>query len=641
MATYDSVFREDFGMRTRKKQRIRGLDSLRAIAVLEIVLFHASKRIFPGGYLGVCFFLTLSGFLLMTRELQRRAENEACAADGGRIRRSGGSWIGAYFVRRAQRIYPELMLVLAVTAIGAALLAPGAVLSMGGELVSTIAGAQNWWRIRESQSYFSAAAEQDPFGHLWYLSLQWQLYLVFPLILMLYQGAEKVSRRFAVFLMTLITLVSMADMPLRVLAGGEGAMTAAYYATDARAFSFLAGCTMAAWLESQRGRESRNGRESRIGRESGTGREGQVGRKSRIGRGDTLLRHAAFWVALISQMILLMTFHGERRISYFGGMQLATWNGLLLIGLVQDRETMIGRRLDRLPLRWIGQLSYEMYLVHVPVLLLTKYVTRSSSTPVRILAGAVSALTILLLSLLLHKAEMRGREWHGPGRMLLPAAEAACMLLACGVLMHSAAYQDHRTMVRQMNENSRMLAEQRSWENAEPGQSSGDGATDFDESEDTSGRRILAVGDSVMLGAADALQHTFQNITVDASEGRQEHSAIPEVADLLGRDGQIDTVILALGTNGYFTESDGQKMIDEIGKDRDIYWVTVYNRDQQEFQDSINGVIEKLAAANPNVHAVAWDKEAPLHDGWFWEDGIHLDTEGQKGYADYIRKSLE
>ena len=105
------------------------------------------------------------------------------------------------------------------------------------------------------------------------------------------------------------------------------------------------------------------------------------------------------------------------------------------------------------------------------------------------------------------------------------------------------------------------------------------------------------VGDSVMLGAAPSLQDTFANIRVDAVEGRQEYNAIDEVMNLLNQDPDVDTVILALGTNGYFSQTDGQEMIDVIGSDKDIYWVNTYNRDQQEAQEDVNDVIAGICGA--------------------------------------------
>lgn len=146
---------------------------------------------------------------------------------------------------------------------------------------------------------------------------------------------------------------------------------------------------------------------------------------------------------------------------------------------------------------------------------------------------------------------------------------------------------------------------------------------------------ISVIGDSVFLGAAPAYQKLVPNAVIDAKISRQVYQGL-EVAKKLDKKEKLGTtVLIALGTNGKFNEATGQELIDYLGKDRRIYWITAYGK-KLSWQKEVNQTIQKLAKINENVSVVAWAKEAKKHPDWFYQDGTHLNTRGQKGYAKYI-----
>lgn len=150
---------------------------------------------------------------------------------------------------------------------------------------------------------------------------------------------------------------------------------------------------------------------------------------------------------------------------------------------------------------------------------------------------------------------------------------------------------------------------------------------------------VTAIGDSVMLGAAPALQEAIDGIVVDAAESRQVRKG-PELVKALKAKGQLgDTVIIALGTNGPFTEKTGQALIDAIGPDRSILWVKAYGK-TLSWQDEVNKQIDSLAEKNTNITTINWPAEAAKHSDWFYNDGIHLKPAGRTGYAAFIQKVL-
>ena len=151
---------------------------------------------------------------------------------------------------------------------------------------------------------------------------------------------------------------------------------------------------------------------------------------------------------------------------------------------------------------------------------------------------------------------------------------------------------------------------------------------------------LTAIGDSVMLGAAPAIKEALPECVIDAQESRQVVQAV-DVADTLESQGNLgDTVIVALGTNGTFDKSAGQALIDDLGKERNIYWITAYGEHLQ-WQDYSNETIYALARENENVNIIDWAETASGHSEWFYEDGIHLNADGQEAYAQLIKENIQ
>ena len=150
---------------------------------------------------------------------------------------------------------------------------------------------------------------------------------------------------------------------------------------------------------------------------------------------------------------------------------------------------------------------------------------------------------------------------------------------------------------------------------------------------------VSMVGDSVMLGALSALQEALPGCIVDAKVSRQLWDAYA-VLDALESSGSLgSTVVIALGTNGPFSVEEGQGIVDRLGPDRKIYWVTAFGT-SLSWQEQSNDSIRALAVRNPNVTVVDWAASAAQNTGWLYSDGIHLQGGGQAAYAAMIRDAL-
>lgn len=156
---------------------------------------------------------------------------------------------------------------------------------------------------------------------------------------------------------------------------------------------------------------------------------------------------------------------------------------------------------------------------------------------------------------------------------------------------------------------------------------------------DTSGKDISVIGDSVFLGASRSFKKLHKNAVIDAKISRQVWQGL-DVAKELNKKGRLgSTVIISLGTNSNFNESTGQELIDYLGKKRTIYWINAYGK-TLDIQDEVNRTIRDLADKNKNVHIISWAKKAKKHPDWFYQDGIHLNTEGQEGFARFVSDAI-
>lgn len=150
---------------------------------------------------------------------------------------------------------------------------------------------------------------------------------------------------------------------------------------------------------------------------------------------------------------------------------------------------------------------------------------------------------------------------------------------------------------------------------------------------------VTGIGDSVMLGAAEALAQQIPGCVIDGKVSRQVQAGL-DTAKALDANGQLgDIVLIGLGINGTFSAETGQALLDYLGPDRSVYWITAYGR-TVSWQDEVNDTIRQLAETNPNVQLIDWAAAAPDHPEWFYDDGIHLRPAGRTAYAALVQQAL-
>jgi hypothetical protein len=155
-----------------------------------------------------------------------------------------------------------------------------------------------------------------------------------------------------------------------------------------------------------------------------------------------------------------------------------------------------------------------------------------------------------------------------------------------------------------------------------------------------SATRVTAIGDSVMLGAAQALQTTIgsDKLYLDAAESRQFSAGVDTIQSLRDQGELGDEAVIQLGTNGTINPDDFDRMMGILHDAKRVVLVNAHV--DRPWEQQVNDTLADGAKRYPNAVLVDWHAIAAEHPEFFWDDGIHLRPEGQEFYAQLIARSL-
>jgi peptidoglycan/LPS O-acetylase OafA/YrhL len=628
----------------RNQRYMPGLDGLRAVAVLAVILFHLGFDWAPGGMLGVGVFFTLSGYLItdiLLAQLNAR----------GRIQ------LGAFWLARARRLLPALFLMLAIVVAWVTIFGPAQPGQFRVGVVSAVLYVNNWQQIFADVSYFARFEAEGPLDHLWSLSVEEQFYILWPFLLL---GGVKLVRehplpsgvRPRLALLTIAGALASSIL-MAVLYEPSFDPSRLYFGTDTRAGGLLFGAALAMVWPSRK-----------------------LSRRIAPQARNTLDALGVLGLLVIALMIWRT---GELSpFLYRGGFVILSLATVLVLMSLTHPACRLGTVLGAPPLRWVGVRSYGIYLWQTPVIVLTTpQGVQHEDDLLRSLLQVAAIFAISALSWRFVEEPIRhgaigrffarrravGWKWETfapPMRVAIVGIGVVLVIAAAGMAgLNSTSAEGNDVRAEQA----------RAEGTAKPPPLTKAQAEDSTQSRC---KAVIHIGDSTSEGLdnPEYLPEEGTRIPARYAEvgAREVHMEVQgatsieerfegnpnaqEVAANWKAEGFEGCWVLALGTNEAANVAAGstvtereriEKMMAIIGSEP-VLWVNVrslveagdpYSKGNMEKWD------EELAAAcaaYPNMRVYDWASD--VKDDWFIEDGIHFTSPGYAARAQLIALAL-
>ncbi|MFO1443355.1 acetyltransferase [Bacillus sp. Bva_UNVM-123] len=635
---------------TQKHNYIPGLDGLRAFAVLSVMAYHFSFSWAKGGFLGVDIFFVLSGYLITSIALP---------AQGNQMDLN----LRKFWIKRFRRLLPAAYVMIMTTVVWVMLFNRDLLHIVRGDAISSLFYVSNWRFIFHKLSYFDSLGSPSPLKNLWSLAIEEQFYILWPIVLA--AGFYIFKKRSNLTILLLIGVIFSAIlMGLLYQPGVDPSRV--YYGTDTRSFELLIGCFLAfVWPMKRLS-------------------SGNLSIK--LGNILNITSFITFGVLILSILFL----DEFQSFLYRGGMLLVCVNAAILIACISHPVSFLGKLLSFKPLCWIGSRSYGIYLWHYPVIVLSTPVAEIGN-PEYWRVGLQVVVTFIIAELSYRFIEKPIRE-HGfraffrqylamnvcKWRRLTLVRKITTILLPLFFLVFTTGITG---VVKGdvQKESMETYPTQEKINHLEPSSSSKGSTTGSSESQESitleknptdqdNGKeltskveqnkdsfqkeksetsvtpvnkpykKILAIGDSVMLDIAASLHIKYPDMTIDGKVGRQVSQAVQLAQSYTSFNQPDHAVIIELGTNGYFSNVSIDSLLQSFSKAH-IYLVNT--RVPRPWEGKVNSALAEKAKVNDDITLVDWHSAAKNHPEYFAPDGVHLVSKGIEALTILIDQALK
>ena len=568
-----------------------GLDGLRALAVAAVFLYHARIDWLPGGFLGVDLFFVLSGYLITSLLLvEWEARNRID------LRR--------FWLRRARRLLPALVVVVLGALILASIFARQDLAHTRSDAVSSLLYYTNWHEIIANHSYFNRVGNPSLLKHTWSLAIEEQFYIVWPLLLV--PGLVLVGRK---RLPMLVIAGIAASAALMWILYNPNDPTRVWNGTDTRAFLLLMGILLAlVWPYVERMRSA------------------------------VPLLELFGVAALVGSVLLFLQIHEYDPTLWQGGDLAAAFCFVVLIAAVAHPGTGLGEALGIAPLRWVGERSYGIYLWHWPIVVLVAGVNARPSPGV-VLGEA--ALVVAAAALSFRFVEEPIRRGHLQRWLAQYSRRFRLEVVGAGALVLVAAFAILFFTPSALNPVGPYVNAPR----ANAGTHRPDTSTQpvvrpavhkQTKLASLPKGRILALGDSVMLGCSSQLRTALRHrVKVDATVGRQIEDTVDDLQRLRRHHKLTKIVVIQVGNNGPLWYHDLLRLRHALHGIPRIVVVNV--RNDTSWQDESNHALVTWLQGWRAAHLADWYGHSTSK---MLQDGTHPWPYGCTIYARVIADTL-
>ncbi|EPP1220861.1 acyltransferase family protein [Staphylococcus pseudintermedius] len=604
------MFVWNFNQRDRKSINPRympGLDGVRAVAVIAIIIYHLNPQWLSGGFLGVDTFFVISGYLI-TSLLLTEYHNT------GKIK------LMSFWLRRVKRLIPAVLFLVMGVIVLSLIFMPTEIQKVRADSIAAIFYVSNWWYIMQNVDYFEQFAVQ-PLKHLWSLAIEEQFYLVFPIVLLSLLSFIRRLKSIRIIFLILLVISMIAMMVLYV---PNENVARVYFGTDTRIQTLLMGVLLAlVWPPFQL--------------------------KAKVNRQMRTMIDTTGVVGLAILFICFKFVSETNSILYYGGFFLISTVTLLVIASSVHPSGYFAKFLGNKVFTFIGSRSYSLYLWHYPIIVLIHHQFVQGQIPP--LVYVVEILLMVLMAEFSYKfieqpfrkegfnifAFNHLKNWRSQKVLrtwLVIILLIPTLLVMVGSFNRFA--QKNSTRVTEVNteEIDKLITQPLPLPQLEI-----DGFVVKGNKQKYASWKPLLIGDSVMVDIGDDFRSFVPKADINGKVGRQ----LVEATSLAKRQYQSyrdknDIVVLELGTNGDFTEEQLNSLLEQFGE-ADIYLVNT--RVPRSYESHVNQVLAKAAKKRANVTLVDWYSRSENHTEYFAPDGIHLQPPGVRALTNSIIQAIE
>ncbi|EJL9346338.1 acetyltransferase [Staphylococcus pseudintermedius] len=604
------MFVWNFNQRDRKPINPRympGLDGVRAVAVIAIIIYHLNPQWLSGGFLGVDTFFVISGYLITSLLLTE-------------YHNTGKIELMSFWLRRVKRLIPAVLFLVMGVIVLSLIFMPTEIQKVRADSIVAIFYVSNWWYIMQNVDYFEQFAVQ-PLKHLWSLAIEEQFYLVFPIVLLSLLSFIRRLKSIRIIFLILLVISMIAMMVLYV---PNENVARVYFGTDTRIQTLLMGVLLAlVWPPFQL--------------------------KAKVNRQMRTMIDTAGVVGLAILFICFKFVSETNSILYYGGFFLISTVTLLVIASSVHPSGYFAKFLGNKVFTFIGSRSYSLYLWHYPIIVLIHHQFVQGQIPP--LVYVVEILLMVLMAEFSYKfieqpfrkegfnifAFNHLKNWRS--QKVLRTWLVIILLIPTLLVMvggFNRFAQKNSTRVTEVNteEIDKLITQPLPLPQLEI-----DGFVVKGNKQKYASWKPLLIGDSVMVDIGDDFRSFVPKADINGKVGRQ----LVEATSLAKRQYQSyrdknDIVVLELGTNGDFTEEQLNSLLEQFGE-ADIYLVNT--RVPRSYESHVNQVLAKAAKKRANVTLVDWYSRSENHTEYFAPDGIHLQPPGVRALTNSIIQAIE
>ena len=611
-------------MSNNKSKYLPSIDSLRALAVLAVIIYHVDVNYLPGGFLGVDLFFVLSGYLISSLIIKE-------------YRKTGSLNLYNFYIRRARRLLPAVYFMITVGLVIMVLFNEVLLRKSHLDAIFGYIYSSNWWYIFHKLDYFDSFGAQSPFKHLWSLAIEEQFYMIFPLLFLLVNrkkkskdGTYKLNKNFLYVVLGLI----LASLIAHILLFDINNISRIYFGTDTRAFSLLVGVVGAILYPMERLHAKVTPQQNMI--------------------------YSVVSLVSIATLITVMIYTSEyNTLLYRGGFLLVAILGLIVIISSGKQHTLMSRLLSFKPVVFIGKISYSLYLWHFPVLVLTTPVSEiGNPNIIFVILRVVLTFVLATASYMFVETPIRKLGFKNyinvifkklkkrPGKsrkVYAGIVGLVSVLFLMGIFGKSVPFIS-TAFVKEMESNKETQFVNNGNNKDNNQEKSSDSNKDNKvnkedkKNSDKKYSSVLVMGDSLTVDIGEKFQGLYPGAVIDGKIGRQLYVAVEEAKSYSKYNNENSAIIFQLGTNGPFTESQIEELVKEFDK-ADIYFVNI--KVPRAWEKTVNTALKETQEKYSNVKLIDWYSVANSTKDLFEPDRVHLNQEGIAEMVTLIEKNLK